>query len=172
IQILAQGMADLKDFKLPSGNCNGGRPWKWGTSLVNFTRRQQIFGITGFIQFGNTGFRSNLKFDILSVTETNFEVIATWRQGKGIRQTSKWKKHSSSAELRPPIRVTTVLNDPFVMNAKDTKALKDNDRYEGYVIDLMTEISNHLGFRFEINLVKDRQYGSMINATTNEWNGE
>ena len=70
------------------------------------------------------------------------------------------------------IRVTTVLNDPFVMNTKNSKELKGNDRYEGYVMDLMKEIGALLNTRFEINLVKDEKYGSMVNATTNEWNGK
>lgn len=71
----------------------------------------------------------------------------------------------------PLIKVTTLLNDPFVMNAKSSKKLEGNDRYEGFVVDMMMEISKILNIGFEINLVKDGAYGAMFNVSSNEWSG-
>lgn len=97
--------------------------------------------------------------------------MGQWGEG-GIRKTDNWKKHSVSVDELPLIRITTLVNDPFVMNTKSSKELKGNDRYEGYVVDLMKEIAKLLSIRFEINLVKDGNYGALVNKDTNEWNGK
>lgn len=88
-----------------------------------------------------------------------------------IFRTNNWYRHLSSREQMTLVKVTTVLNDPFVMNARSSKELRGNDRYEGFVPDLMKEISKLLNIRFEINLVKDGAYGAVMNATSNDWNG-
>jgi len=51
------------------------------------------------------------------------------------------------------------------MITKYTKELKGNDRFEGYVVDLVNELAKELKLRVEINLVKGGSYGSIDNAT-------
>lgn len=46
----------------------------------------------------------------------------------------------------------------------------DQKRYEGYCIDLIEEIANYLGFKFEFELVPDKQYGS-YDPVKKTWNG-
>ena len=46
----------------------------------------------------------------------------------------------------------------------------DEKRYEGYCVDLIEEIANYLGFKYEFELVKDNKYGS-YNAETKTWDG-
>uniref|UniRef100_A0A8C2Z3Y2 Glutamate receptor n=1 Tax=Cyclopterus lumpus TaxID=8103 RepID=A0A8C2Z3Y2_CYCLU len=48
-------------------------------------------------------------------------------------------------------------------------ALVGNDRFEGYCIDLLTELANVLGFTYEIRLVPDGRYGSQDEK--GQWNG-
>lgn len=173
VHILAQALEELNGFTTPEVSCASGKAWPFGTSLINYTRHSKLHGITGYVFFGNTGIRTQQSFDILSTTEETFEVIATWKEESGrLLKNDNWTKHFSTSERYDLIRVTTVLNDPFVMNTKSSKALKGNARYEGYVVDLMTEVGTLLNFRFEINIVKDKQYGSMINVEKNEWNGK
>ncbi|KAI2801581.1 hypothetical protein BLOT_009395 [Blomia tropicalis] len=171
MQILAQALQDLNHFEPHEIDCSYGSPWKSGTSVINYVRQVQLEGLTGYVAFDDSGFRSNLSFDILSVTENDIEVIGQWKGEGVIEKTPEWNKHSSTFDTLPLLRVTTVFNDPFVMNTKNSKELKGNDRYEGYVVDLMKEIASLLQIRFEINIVKDEKYGAMVNATTNEWNG-
>lgn len=45
-----------------------------------------------------------------------------------------------------------------------------NDRYEGYSLDLIDEISKILGFKYVFELVPDNAYGS-YNKETKKWNG-
>ncbi len=44
------------------------------------------------------------------------------------------------------------------------------NRYEGYNIDLIDEISKILGFNYSVQIVADGSYGS-YNAKTDTWNG-
>ena len=174
MHILAQALFDLNQFDMPMIDCNTGEPWKPGTTIINYIRQVQLEGITGYVAFDDSGeargFRSKLSFDILSTVENEFEVIGRWKDGQ-INKTDNWKKHSSTKEMQDLIRVTTFLNAPFVTSTLNKDELKGNDRFEGYVVDLMKEIAKLLNIRFEINLVKDGKYGAMVNATTNEWNG-
>lgn len=45
-----------------------------------------------------------------------------------------------------------------------------NERYEGYAIDLIDELSKILHFKYIFREVKDEAYGT-LNETTGEWNG-
>lgn len=44
-----------------------------------------------------------------------------------------------------------------------------NDKYEGFLIDMTTEIAKRLDFRYELYLSPDGNYGSKDD--TGEWNG-
>lgn len=169
--LLVGALSELDKFEVHEIDCNQGKPWQYGTSLINYIRQIKVTGITGFIEFDDSGFRSQLSFDIISTIENDFELIGEWKDGS-ITRTSNWRRHSASIQELDVIRVTTILNDPFVMNTKSSKELKGNDRYEGYVVDMLKELTKIMNVRFEINLVKDGSYGSMINSSTNEWNGK
>lgn len=45
-----------------------------------------------------------------------------------------------------------------------------NNRFEGYVVDIIDEISAMLGFNYEFKLVDDGKHGT-FDPNTGEWNG-
>ena len=47
--------------------------------------------------------------------------------------------------------------------------LKGNDRFEGYCVDLLHEISKQLHFNYTIHLVADNKYGSP--GDDEQWSG-
>lgn len=57
-----------------------------------------------------------------------------------------------------------------MMFKKSDKPLYGNDRFEGYCIDLLRELSGILGFRYEVRLVEDGKYGA-LDEGTGQWNG-
>ncbi|XP_034286412.1 glutamate receptor ionotropic, kainate 1 isoform X5 [Pantherophis guttatus] len=59
--------------------------------------------------------------------------------------------------------------DPYVMYKKSDKPLYGNDRFEGYCLDLLKELSSILGFIYEVKLVSDGKYGAQNDK--GEWNG-
>lgn len=55
---------------------------------------------------------------------------------------------------------------------KDTSTgLIGNDRFEGFGIDVINELSALYGFEYEFVLQDDKYYGSCIDKDTNTWNG-
>lgn len=55
------------------------------------------------------------------------------------------------------------------MFRKSDTPLYGNDRFEGYCLDLLKELSNILGFIYDIKLVPDGKYGAQNDR--GEWNG-
>ena len=58
----------------------------------------------------------------------------------------------------------------ILMLKKDSDTLVGNDRYEGYNVDLVAEISEILGFNYTIKLVEDGTYGS-YDSKEGKWTG-
>lgn len=52
-----------------------------------------------------------------------------------------------------------------------SESLIGNDRFEGYAIDLIFELSLLLEFNYIFLLQEDGNYGTCVNNITNEWNG-
>lgn len=63
----------------------------------------------------------------------------------------------------------SVQEEPYVMLKKSDRALVGNDRFEGFCIDLLKELSNVLGFTYEIHLAPDGKYG--FQDDKGQWNG-
>lgn len=55
------------------------------------------------------------------------------------------------------------------MYRKSEQPLHGNDRFEGYCLDLLKELSNILGFIYDVKLVPDGKYGAQNDK--GEWNG-
>lgn len=53
----------------------------------------------------------------------------------------------------------------------NTELLEGNDRFEGFAIDLIFELSLLLEFSYTFVLEEDGNYGVCVNNITNEWNG-
>lgn len=66
------------------------------------------------------------------------------------------------------LRVTSIMDTPFVMLRRSTKRLSGNDRFEGYVVDLVQHLAERLHFNYTIEMVKDGAYGGEVNG---RWNG-
>lgn len=56
------------------------------------------------------------------------------------------------------------------MLKKNADLFLDNERYEGYCVDLAAEIAKHCGFKYRLKIVGDGKYGAR-DAETKIWNG-
>lgn len=68
-----------------------------------------------------------------------------------------------------PLSHVSLQEEPFVMFRKSDRTLYGNDRFEGYCVDLLKELSHILGFSYEIRLVEDGKYGAQDDK--GQWNG-
>jgi len=68
------------------------------------------------------------------------------------------------------VTVTSSLNEPWLMLKSDASNRLGNDRFEGYIVDLLKELSEKLQCQFYVKLSSDGRYGTYDNAT-NSWTG-
>lgn len=60
--------------------------------------------------------------------------------------------------------------DPYGMFKESSSIMIGNDRYEGFAIDIIQEMSKMLGFNYTFEVQTDGIYGS-FNNVTKKWNG-
>lgn len=56
------------------------------------------------------------------------------------------------------------------MLKKNWELYEGNDQYEGYCVDLASEIAKHIGIKYKISIVPDGKYGAR-DPETKIWNG-
>ncbi|XP_011872400.1 PREDICTED: glutamate receptor ionotropic, kainate 2-like isoform X2 [Vollenhovia emeryi] len=175
VQLFARAFKQLKDAtkgdvkKLP---CDGSDRWEHGLSLSNFMRSTETRGLTGLVKFDRDGFRSNIELDIVRLTEEGLKRIGKWNSTA--RENIDWE------EIKPPksdiklniqnktFVVLISLTEPYGMQKESMVTLYGNERYEGFAVDIIQEISQILEFNYTLQVESD--YGS-LNKRTNKWTG-
>ena len=66
--------------------------------------------------------------------------------------------------------VTTIMSPPYSMVTQSDQQMNGNDAFEGFAIDLISEIAEILKFNYTFKWVDDGAYG-FRNKETGEWNG-
>uniref|UniRef100_A0A673I7Z7 Glutamate receptor n=1 Tax=Sinocyclocheilus rhinocerous TaxID=307959 RepID=A0A673I7Z7_9TELE len=164
-------------------SCVGQRPFR----LNSHIHSAQWNGLTGQIIINKTdGLRKDFDLDIISLKEDGMEKlfmesgrfnkvwkkIGVWNSNTGLNLTDSNKDKNTNVTdsmANRTLIVTTILENPYVMYKKSDKPLYGNDRFEGYCLDLLKELSNILGFSYEVKLVSDGKYGAQNDK--GEWNG-
>lgn len=142
---------------------------------VQFTLVQIEFrGITGLVGFNDLGFRSSITLSVVTVSPNGLEEIGTWSEDvepeRRLNISRDWTIHYSSSALEnKTLIITTILNDPYTMIKDSSFKRIGNDQFEGYAIDLISELSKLLHFNYEFRLVKDGAYGRPDKE--GNWNG-
>jgi ionotropic glutamate receptor len=123
--------------------------------------------------FDSTGRRTNF---VLYLIEGNRDkMIATWNalgpDNVNFVRTAEesYKKRVETLQMGIQI-IASRIEAPYLMLKKDHDKRKDNDKFEGYVLDLMTKIAEKLDFSFKIKLVEDGSNG-VYNEISQSWNG-
>ena len=144
-------------------HCDHAPYWTDGARLVEGMRVAQFLGRTGRVAVSGA-VRANLSLALHTVRAGQLEQEGVWCSATGYLA----GQGAGGAEGRsgtpgpapPPQRVVTVLSDPYTMLKPDTAAAgrQGNDRYEGFAVDLITEIARIVGFNFSLSVVSG--YGS------------
>ncbi|XP_032677549.1 glutamate receptor ionotropic, kainate 2-like isoform X2 [Odontomachus brunneus] len=176
VQLFANGYARLRDSV--RGNfrklfCNRTETWGHGFSLSNYMRNERIHGLSGMIKFDTNGFRSEFQLDIVNLRKQGLRKAGEWRTNVGIRWKPGYKIPGVDEEksLRDQHFIVLIsLTDPYGMLKQSSTTLIGNDRYEGFAIDIIQEMSKILGFNYTFQVQSDNIYGS-LNKKTGQWNG-
>ncbi|KAF4517319.1 hypothetical protein B566_EDAN007271 [Ephemera danica] len=153
--VLTQAQQDLHTIDL--------NDFQYGNSDIRAFSIMQMRGLTGEIKLDENGFRSNFELSIVKLKTDGLKEIGTWSAGAGIQLADVEEDALQAINNK-------TLGPPFLMLKESSEMLSGNDRFEGYISDLVEELSKLLGFNYEIHLVPDGAYG-VLNQNTGEWNG-
>ncbi|XP_061424119.1 glutamate receptor ionotropic, kainate 2-like isoform X3 [Lethenteron reissneri] len=169
--------------------CHRHKPWRFGARYMQAIKEAQWDGITGRIAFNQSnGLRTDFDLDVISLKEEGLEKaisevvqgphktvwtkIGTWDTVTGLKMLEANKDKSvnvTDSLSNRTLIVTTILEGPYTMFRKLHRTLRGNERFEGYCMDLLRELSKILGFTYEVKLVDDEKYGSQ--DENGQWNG-
>ncbi|NWI55400.1 GRIK1 protein, partial [Calyptomena viridis] len=190
VYMVAVASQRASQLTVSSLQCHRHKPWRFGPRFMNLIKEASARwdGLTGRITFNKSdGLRKDFDLDIISLKEEGTEKaagevskhlykvwkkIGVWNSYSGLNMTDSNKDRSTNITdslANRTLIVTTILEDPYVMYKKSDKPLYGNDRFEGYCLDLLKELSNILGFIYEVKLVSDGKYGAQNDK--GEWNG-
>ncbi|XP_029079600.1 glutamate receptor ionotropic, kainate 2 isoform X5 [Monodon monoceros] len=174
VHVVSVGVQQFPQMTVSSLQCNRHKPWRFGTRFMSLIKEAHWEGLTGRITFNKTnGLRTDFDLDVISLKEEGLEKIGTWDPASGLNMTESQKgkpANITDSLSNRSLIVTTILEEPYVLFKKSDKPLYGNDRFEGYCIDLLRELSTILGFTYEIRLVEDGKYGAQDDAN-GQWNG-
>ncbi|XP_061636970.1 glutamate receptor ionotropic, kainate 1 isoform X1 [Phyllopteryx taeniolatus] len=187
VYMVAAASQRAAQITVSSLQCHRHKPWRFGARFMNMLKDVQWNGLTGQIVINKTdGLRKDFDLDVISLKEDCLEKtiagnnrlnkvwkkIGVWNSQTGLNLTESNKDlgtNVTDSMANRTLIVTTILENPYVMYKKSDKPLYGNDRFEGYCLDLLKELSNILGFSYEVKLVSDGKYGAQNDR--GEWNG-
>ncbi|XP_076624322.1 glutamate receptor ionotropic, kainate 2 isoform X1 [Colletes latitarsis] len=176
VQLFARAFKRLKDAihgDVKQLSCNGSLSWEHGYSLSNFMRLSEMEGLTGLIKFDTAGFRSDFQLDVLRLAEDGLKKIGVWNSTNSIEWQPESEPPKSDAEFSLQNKTFIVLiaiSHPYGMLKKSADMMTGNDRYEGFGIDIIQELSKMLGFNYTFEVQADNVYGS-YSKTLRRWTG-
>uniref|UniRef100_A0A8C8ERG2 Glutamate receptor n=1 Tax=Oncorhynchus tshawytscha TaxID=74940 RepID=A0A8C8ERG2_ONCTS len=183
VHVVAVAVQQSQQITVSSLQCNRHKPWRFGARFISLIKEAHWDGLTGHILFNKTnGLRTDFDLDVISLKEEGLEKVSlcvwwsgigTWDPPSGLNMTENHKSKTTNITdslANKSLRVSTILVEPYVMFKKSDKPLYGNDRFEGYCIDLLRELSGILGFHYEVHLVEDGKYGA-LEESTGQWNG-
>ncbi|KAM8953805.1 glutamate receptor 3 isoform 2-T2 [Pelodytes ibericus] len=156
-----------------AGDClaNPAVPWSQGIDIERALKMVQVQGMTGNIQFDTYGRRTNYTIDVYEMTATKPRKVGHWNEyERFVPAPDQQPANDSSSVENKTIVVTTILENPYVMKKKNYEQLDGNDKYEGYCVDLASEIAKHVGIKYKLSIVEDGKYGAR-DPETKIWNG-
>uniref|UniRef100_A0A6I8QTZ9 Glutamate receptor n=1 Tax=Xenopus tropicalis TaxID=8364 RepID=A0A6I8QTZ9_XENTR len=143
-----------------AGDClaNPAVPWSQGIDIERALKMVRI--ITSYF----------LKCDI-SILKLLGSKVGHWNEyERFVPAPDQQPTNESSSVENKTIIVTTILENPYVMKKKNHELLDGNDKYEGYCVDLASEIAKHVGIKYKLSIVEDGKYGAR-DPETKIWNG-
>ncbi|KAK9754331.1 Ligand-gated ion channel [Popillia japonica] len=168
----------LKERMLPIENqplyCNDSEAWWHGPSFRNYINVANVKGYTGWIKFDPTGYRTDFEADIIELKSEGLVKIGTWNSSNGLiierpKKEDPLPEDDSDVKGRK-FNVVSVMTRPYGLMKQSATSLYGNERYEGFGIDLIHELSKELGFEYNITSQDDGANGSRDNKT-GRWDG-
>ncbi|XP_061775247.1 glutamate receptor 4a isoform X2 [Nerophis ophidion] len=180
VLVMAEAFRTLRRQKVDisrrgnAGDClaNPAAPWNQGIDMERALKQVRIQGLTGNIQFDHFGRRVNYTMDVFELKSNGPRKIGYWNDIDKLVlvQNENALSNDSSAMENRTVIVTTIMEGPYVMLKKNWEMYEGNEQFEGYCVDLASEIAKHIGIKYKISIVPDGKYGAR-DPETKIWNG-
>ncbi|XP_044732046.1 glutamate receptor ionotropic, kainate 2-like [Chrysoperla carnea] len=182
LDVFYQGLKmtdSLMSLKFEKVDCNpkssinryGIDTWTDGEQFYDVLKKVRSDGLSGPIQFDENGYRTDFTLQIMDISDDGFRQIGTWDPTNGVSRTISEEDSLAqySAALRnKTFKVASRIGEPHLMWKNESA--EGNERFEGYAMDLIHEISKIIGFKYEFYLTPDNKYGG-LDKKTKKWNG-
>ncbi|KAG6450834.1 hypothetical protein O3G_MSEX006792 [Manduca sexta] len=150
-------------------DCDNYESWTYGSTLLNFMKTNKIEGLTRTLLFDGFGQRVDVTMDLLELTPSGNQTIGTWKGNNLLieRPITPGTEIGEESILKNKSLIVLISKTaPYGFEKQSSTELEDNDRYEGFTIDLIDMLSNILGFSYKFRV--ESNYGSL---DTGEWDG-
>uniref|UniRef100_A0A0K8T954 Glutamate receptor, ionotropic kainate 2 n=1 Tax=Lygus hesperus TaxID=30085 RepID=A0A0K8T954_LYGHE len=177
VNLVAEALHNLDIVEPKEIDCRLQKAWESGYSVINYVKMSEQEGLSGLVKFDNEGFRSEIVLEIVELVQEGLQVKGNWSKQDGVTI------HYTDGEVGPAVigddlRNTTfivliALTHPYGMLKEDSRQLMGNDRFEGFGIDLIHELSLMSGFNYTFRVQEDKSSGSpkTLENGTRVWSG-
>ncbi|XP_071819367.1 glutamate receptor ionotropic, kainate 2-like isoform X2 [Apostichopus japonicus] len=178
VHVVVNGVITMEETLLPV-TLKCGEPhnrWHQGARLTQeILDSQYDRGLTGPMDFDDQMNRLQPRIFVSELYHEDMEQIGYWsvysEKHLTLNPTSAIDMSNSNTANRTYI-VATITETPYVMLKKVQSGVEfenNNDRYEGYCVDLLKLLAQRINFNYELNPIKSRIYGT--DNGKGEWDG-
>ncbi|KAM9540558.1 glutamate receptor 4 isoform 6-T12 [Salvelinus alpinus] len=178
VMVMAEAFRNLRRQKVDisrrgnAGDClaNPAAPWNQGIDMERTLKQVWLQGLTGNVQFDHYGRRVNYTMDVFELKNNGPRRMGYWTDSDKLVLIQNEALNPNEIMENRTVVVTTIMEGPYVMLKKNWELYEGNDQYEGYCVDLASEIAKHIGIKYKIAIVPDGKYGAR-DPETKIWNG-
>ncbi|RZC36214.1 Lig chan, ANF receptor and/or SBP bac 3 domain containing protein, partial [Asbolus verrucosus] len=178
INLMVEAVKDIiyqdGNIKFNNISCRSSEKLNYGSRIISYMNSHYMRSASiGNLSFTDTGRRKN--FTLYLIEGNRHEILATWDsinpEAINVIRSEEEMTKKRQETLQAGINIiASRLEKPYLMYKKDHHRFTGNDMYEGYAMDLMTNISTILNFSFEFLIVEDNKNG-LYNEIIQSWDG-
>lgn len=150
-------------------------PWPVGSLLKRYMQMIRFEGLTGEIKFHERGHRADVTLQLYDLTREGLKSVAKWTAADRLNYVGNYSSVMSEnyRELlkNKTLIIVTLENRPYVMKVDGWENKTGNDRWEGYCVDLIRELSQIRSFKYELRVLEGESPSHGTRNEKGEWNG-
>nr|XP_023026687.1 glutamate receptor ionotropic, kainate 3-like [Leptinotarsa decemlineata] len=174
VHVFSDALIEAGVNESQSLDCDGVDSWSHGLTIINVLKSGTYKGLTGTIEFGNDGFRRTFQLTIFQLLQGSLIDRGSWNTTSGIDMEIDIRamdaEDSEESMVNKKYVVLISLTKPYAMLKETPERLIGNDKYEGFAIDLIGEISKIEGFQYTLKVREDNKHG-VFDAMSGKWTG-
>lgn len=150
-------------------------PWSLGRQIKHHMQFAKFKGLTGDMNLHERGYRSDFNLQLYDLTRDGLRSVAEWTSTGGLSYIGNYSivmtENYKELLKNRTLTIVTLENRPYVMKVQGWENKTGNDRWEGYCIDLIRELSEIGNFKYVIRVLEGDAPPHGNKNEKGEWNG-